>query len=89
MVHPSAKRTGAGWSASFPFAAPVSAQVTSFWTSASASRRSFLKCPYCGSANQGGIFPVRTAALIALAHGRVSSYVMKDIGATSPGRWQL
>jgi hypothetical protein len=35
----------------------------------------------------GGIFFVITAFLIAFAHGRVLSYVKKDIGPISPGRW--
>jgi hypothetical protein len=35
--------------------------------------RSFLKCPYCASANHGGIFLVNTAFFIALAHGRALS----------------
>src|ERR1700678_1844151 len=30
-----------------------------------------------------------TAALMDFAQGRVSEYVRSDIGATSPGRWQL
>jgi hypothetical protein len=34
---------------------------------------SFENCPCCASANHGGIFFASTAALIALAHGRVPS----------------
>ena len=38
------------------------------------------------SMNQGGISRAKTFCLIALAQGRVSSYVSSDIGATVPGR---
>ena len=41
------------------------------------------------SAPQGGISRATTLDLIALAHGRASSYESSDIGATSPGRWQF
>src|SRR5262245_59491116 len=41
------------------------------------------------SAPQGGISRAVTLDLIALAHGRAFSYDNNDIGATSPGRWQL
>ena len=51
------------------------------------SERSFEKCPYFGSANQGGIFLVSTSARIDLAHGRASLKVSSEKGAISPGRW--
>ncbi len=41
------------------------------------SERSFKKCPYRGSAFQGGILRLITAALIALAHGRTLWQVRK------------
>src|SRR5438067_6062581 len=48
--------------------------------------------PMFFSMNQGGITVglSRRAVLIfiAFAHGRASSYVRSDIGATDPGRWQ-
>ena len=45
--------------------------------------------PCAGSACHGGIARVLTFCLIALAHGRASAKESSDIGATSPGRWQL
>jgi hypothetical protein len=45
--------------------------------------------PYFGSACHGGIVPSATLLAIALAHGRESLNVSSDIGAMSPGRWQL
>jgi hypothetical protein len=42
-----------------------------------------------GSACHGGITPVFTALAIERAHGRESLYVSSDIGAISPGRWQV
>src|SRR5215510_2613710 len=42
---------------------------------------------------QGGITPIfgprPVRVLIVRAHGRTSSYVMSDIGATPLGRWQF
>src|SRR5437867_6880605 len=42
---------------------------------------------------QGGITPARgptpVRSFIARAHGRTSSYVTRDIGATPSGRWQF
>jgi hypothetical protein len=73
MFHPSIHRTGAGRSFASPSGAPASAHAASVFTSAWLRLRSFEKCPYCGSANHGGIFLLNTAALIALAHGRVPS----------------
>src|SRR5262245_38300151 len=37
----------------------------------------------------GGISRDDTRCLIDLAHGRASSYVKSDMGATEPGRWQF
>ena len=37
----------------------------------------------------GGICRDATRTLIDLAHGRVSSYVISDIGAIDPGWWQF
>src|SRR5712692_8894562 len=64
--------TGAGASLASPSATPVSAHFASVSISLCFSDRSLVKWPYFGSANQGGIFLRVTAALIALAHGRVS-----------------
>src|SRR4030095_1098023 len=89
IFHPSSKATGAGLSFASPSAAPLSAQSLMARISASLNRRSFLKWPYAGSANHGGICRAITAAFIDFAQGRVSANVMKDIGAISPGRWQV
>src|SRR5258708_891968 len=90
MFHPSAGNSlGAGLLVPSPSAAPLSAQRASILISASDSLRSFEKWPYLGSANQGGIFLISTAVLIALAHGRTSLYVRNDMGAIWLGRWQL
>ena len=64
---------GAGLSFGLPSGAPASAHAESLATSASLRRRSLAKCPYWGSANQGGILRVTTAVLMASAHGRVLS----------------
>src|SRR5260370_20479637 len=37
---------------------------------------------------QGGIWWVLTRSLMDLTHGRTSSYVMSDMGAIDPTRWQ-
>src|SRR5262245_61734101 len=50
---------------------------------------SLRKRPCCGSAPHGGMTRAATFSRIAVAQGRTSLYVMSDIGATSPGRWQL
>jgi hypothetical protein len=47
----------------------------------------FAKFPNCGSANHGGIFFASTAAFMAFAQGRACSYVSRENGAASPGRW--
>src|ERR1700682_1868504 len=88
IFQPSWKVSGAGLSFASPSVAPWSAQETKVLMSAWLSRRSLAKWPYCGSANQGGIFWLTTATFIAFAQGRASLYVSSDIGATSPGRWQ-
>src|SRR5262249_55579847 len=64
--------TGAGASLELPSATPVSAHLASVSISLCLSERSLSKCPYFGSANQGGIFFSVTAVLIALAQGRAS-----------------
>jgi hypothetical protein len=88
IVQPSTNRAGGGASLASPSAAPRSAHADNVSISARESDRSFANFPTCGSAGQGGIRRTITASRIAFAHGRVSLYVMKDIGATSPGRWQ-
>src|SRR5258708_3573307 len=85
--HPAGKIFAGGLSFASPSGAPLSAQVEMMAISSGLKRRSLAKCPYFGSANHGGIICVTTAALSALAHGRVSAKVSSDIGATSPGRW--
>src|SRR5437867_1676776 len=85
---PSAHCAAGGLAAASPSRAPLSAQAESVSASFSVNFGAFRNSPTCGSANHGGIFLLRTAALIAFAQGRVLSYVRKDIGATSPGRWQ-
>jgi hypothetical protein len=51
--------------------------------------RSFANLPCFGSACHGGIVPSPTSSRIALAHFRASAYDSRDIGAISPGRWQV
>src|SRR5260370_42096054 len=79
---PSTNCLGAGRSFASPSGAPLSAQEASVAICSAVSLRSLEKWPTLGSANQGGIFCVTTAALIALAHGRASVYVSSDMGAT-------
>src|SRR5205809_3883469 len=43
--------------------------------------------PMFFSTNHGGISRSAVFAFIDLAHGRASSYVSNDIGATDSGRW--
>ena len=50
--------------------------------------RSFAIFLLSAVAPHGGISRATTLFLIARAHGRAFWYVMSDIGATSPGRWQ-
>src|SRR2546423_1336661 len=44
--------------------------------------------PWVLSMCHGGMSRCATRCLIDRAQGRASSYVMSDIGATVPGRWQ-
>src|SRR5579863_6623468 len=87
--HPSTQSICLGASLEFPAGAPASTQLFKTSTSDCVKVRSLENLPKCGSANHGGIFFVSIACLMAFAHGRVSSYVMNDIGAASPGRWQV
>jgi len=88
MFQPSGHFIGAGLSLAEPSGAPAYTHATIFCKFRSLNRRSFAKWPYLGSANHGGIFLEATAAFIALAQGRVLSYVRNDMGPISPGRWQ-
>src|SRR6185503_8859238 len=89
MFQPSSKRFGGGASAGLPAGAPASAHAASVSISRASSFRSLANTPNSGSANHGGISFAVVLVLIARAHGRASSYDISDIGATSPGRWQL
>src|SRR5215467_1677890 len=89
MFQPSSKCFGAGASLGLPAGAPASAHAASVSISRDESFRSFEKRPYSGSANHGGICFAVVFVLIDRAHGRASSYEISDIGATSPGRWQV
>src|SRR5262245_26620825 len=51
--------------------------------------RSLRNAPCARSACHGGITRDATFSLIAPAHGRTSLNEVSDMGATSPGRWQL
>src|SRR5215510_6342218 len=86
MRQPSTHSRAAGLSEGSPSRAPLSTHAVSLAMSASLSFGALRNSPTWGSANHGGIFLLRTAVLIALAQGRVLSYVMNDIGATPPGR---
>src|SRR5262252_4334266 len=89
-VHPFAGHwRGGGASFSSPDGAPLSAHFEMISSSFDLSEGSLEKWPTPGSADQGGIFRLRTAAFIAFAQGRVLGYVRKDIGAMLPGRWQV
>ena len=72
----------------FPRGAPASIHRTIVSICSSLSDMSFLKCwmPNDLSRCHGGMVRVSTRCLIALAHGRVSSYVMRDMGAIDPLR---
>src|SRR5262245_40888925 len=78
-----------GMSFGSPLAAPLSTHFTivsiSFSERDGSSRISLI--PTVGSRFHGGISRRLTRVLIARAHGRASSYVSSDIGATCPGRW--
>src|SRR6516165_835543 len=88
IIQPFGHLTGSGASRWSPSGAPKSAHLAKVSISVLPSDRSFVKCPWSGSANHGGIFRINTASLIAFAQGRVSLYVRNDIGAICPGRWQ-
>src|SRR5271154_3944935 len=88
ITQPSVNAIGFGASFLSPALAPLSTQETRVLMSAADKLRSFENLPCAGSANHGGIFLLTTTCLMALAHGRVLSYVMNDIGPGSPGRWQ-
>src|SRR2546425_5265951 len=91
----SANTRGGGMSAGLPRGDPLSTHVAILATSSSFREMSSLNCwtPTVLSMNHGGIAsglsrrPVRY--LIDLAHGRTSSYVINDIGATPFERWQF
>src|SRR5688572_24167088 len=86
---PSTHWTGGGASFASPSIAPLSAHLAMVSISLCERVKLSTNFPYCGSSPPGGITPVITAAFIALAHGRVAWYVRNDIGAISPGLWQL
>src|ERR1700761_2500425 len=87
MDQPWVQFTAGGRSFWSPSGAPALAQAMMVWMSASLSARLLEKCPYFGSANQGGICFCCTASFIAVAHGFVSANVSIENGAASPGRW--
>src|SRR3981081_3612183 len=90
MPQPSTKLlVGGGIFFAAPFCAPPFTHATRVRISSADNDRSFAKCPYWGSANQGGIILCATTILIVGAQGRVSSYVSMENGAASPGRWQV
>src|SRR6185436_1290866 len=72
-----------------PSGAPAFAHATIVSFSAWLKRRSLRNWPWEGSACHGGIVPLLTWVAIDFAHGRASLNVSSDIGAISPGRWQL
>src|SRR5688500_9641825 len=77
-------------SAGLPSGAPVSTHREMVSICSSLSELSLAKClmPTVLSMSHGGICRLTTRALIARAHGRVSSYVTSDIGAIESARWQ-
>src|SRR5579883_1013055 len=77
---------GAGMSFGSPMGAPVSTQRAMTSICSCESDMSFLNflTPTVGSICQGGIWRVTTRSRMALAQGRVSSYVTSDIGAIDP-----
>src|SRR5581483_2793771 len=90
FVHPSENFGTGGMSASLPRGAPASTHAA-IVSIGSRDRLLSLRIfsEYSGSAPHGGISRAVTFVLITFAHGRTSSYDSSDIGATSPGRWQL
>src|SRR5271170_5085639 len=89
ISQPSMKFGTGGRSLGLPSGAPLEAQRISVSFSASVSRRSFEKIPRGWVACHGGIWPSATFSLMDFAQGRVCSYVSSDMGAISPGRWQV
>src|SRR5262245_4899867 len=87
MVQPSVYRGGAGSSFGSPSGAPAATHLAMTSFSVSVRRRSFSNSPTVASACHGGMIPAATRAPIDRAQGRVSAYVMSDIGAICPGRW--
>src|SRR6185436_18390517 len=90
LVQPVANDGDGGMSAALPFTAPPSTHAAMVSISFCERLMSLRIGSVCDmSAPQGGISRATTLDLIAFAHGRASSYDSSDIGATSPGRWQL
>src|SRR5215212_9581681 len=90
LVHPVANFGAAGSSDGLPRGAPPSTHAAIVSISFCVRLMSLRIGNVCVmSAPQGGISCATTLVLIALAHGRASWYDNNDIGATSPGRWQL
>src|SRR4051812_1753730 len=73
IFQPSTHCLGSGMSFGFPKGAPASTHAVSLLISPSDMAALFENFPNCGSANHGGIFFCRTAALIAFAQGRACS----------------
>ena len=63
-----------------PSGAPLLTHAAMVSISVCVRDRSLLKCPWRGSANQGGIALETTAALMAFAHGLVSLKVSIENG---------
>src|SRR5215469_5961447 len=90
MVHfsDSSKLRDGGISAGLPRGAPAFTHLPIFSISSSLKEGSFLNfwMPMSFSTNHGGITPAwgprLVRSLIARAHGRTSSYVTSDMGAT-------
>src|SRR5262249_43110791 len=78
-------------SAGFPWGAPLSAHLAILPISSSLNEMSSLNflIPIFLSMNHGGISPAEVARFIARAQGRASAYVLNDMGATPPLRWQF
>src|SRR5258707_7845758 len=88
IVQPSGYSGAGGKSFALPLRAPPLAQARSVFFSSSVSLRSLTNVPAGASACHGGMCPSPTPSRIPFAYGRASSYVKRDIGAISPGRWQ-
>src|SRR5499427_9504026 len=89
ICQPSVNAGNGGSCDGSPWRASASTHLTIVSICACVRLRSFLNAPCEGSANHGGIVRELTLSRIARAHGRTSLNVMSDIGATSPGRWQV